>query len=342
MDRSEDIYRKLVDEGVTAIDEFIATRKSEELFLDFKRSSDNGSGSRLSQIDRNNLAKAISGFGNSEGGVIIWGVDCSIDHNGADVARFKVPIVNVTRFCSWIEGVISGCTVPPHNSVKNQTIIESNGNGYVITHIPKSNYAPHQMVGKLQYYIRAGSDFVPTPHQVLSGMFGRRPQPNVIINFLVNPLKIQGDTLIFQCGFLLRNKGPGIAKDPYLNCIILGFVSPNSQLSFDTPDLQTWTGTWSLGCHISMISKPEIRIPPDAHLQPTILNFVFSRPFNSDLKLEGTYGCSNSQSNKFIIQNSKENIEFLYNEIMQKNEESTLTQGDLRNYPSKILNIGEL
>ena len=73
MDRAEDIFNRIVEKGEPAIDDFIVARTSEELFLDFKRSSDNGAGNQLSQDDRNNLAKAISGFGNSESGVIVWG-----------------------------------------------------------------------------------------------------------------------------------------------------------------------------------------------------------------------------------------------------------------------------
>lgn len=62
MGRPEDILEKIVKDGKSAIDEFVLARQSEELFLDFKRSSDNGSGKSLSQNDRENLAKAISGF----------------------------------------------------------------------------------------------------------------------------------------------------------------------------------------------------------------------------------------------------------------------------------------
>ena len=71
MGRAEEIFQKLKREGEAAIDEFILSRQSEELFLDFKRSHDGGKGKRLHDRDLNNLAKAISGFGNSEGGVII-------------------------------------------------------------------------------------------------------------------------------------------------------------------------------------------------------------------------------------------------------------------------------
>ena len=79
MERSKELFEKIKNEGKSAIEEFIFTHKAEELFLDFKRSADNGNKQRLHQNDRSNLAKAISGFGNSEGGVVIWGVDCSKD-----------------------------------------------------------------------------------------------------------------------------------------------------------------------------------------------------------------------------------------------------------------------
>jgi len=68
MERSEELFKRICSIGESAIDEFISSRESEHLFLDFKRSSDHGRGVRLSNDDRNNFAKAISGFGNSEGG----------------------------------------------------------------------------------------------------------------------------------------------------------------------------------------------------------------------------------------------------------------------------------
>jgi hypothetical protein len=44
----------------------------EQLFFDYKRSSTVLPGVKLSDDDRKNLAKAIAGFGNSEGGVVVW------------------------------------------------------------------------------------------------------------------------------------------------------------------------------------------------------------------------------------------------------------------------------
>src|SRR5208282_3131638 len=155
----------------------------------------NGEGVRLDGNDRENLAKAISGFGNSEGGVIVWGIDCRPSKELGDVACERVPIKNPTRFVSWLQGAISGYRIPPHSRVQHHAILmPGTDQGYALTYIPKSNHAPHQVIvkGRAQnrYYIRAGSDFVPTPHSVLAGLFGRRPQPFVYYIFATDPAEI--------------------------------------------------------------------------------------------------------------------------------------------------------
>ena len=43
----------------------------------------------LYEVITKNLSKAISGFGNSEGGVLVWGVDCSRDLEDGDVAKAR-------------------------------------------------------------------------------------------------------------------------------------------------------------------------------------------------------------------------------------------------------------
>src|SRR6266436_455080 len=122
MNRAEDLFEKLSSGGEIAIDELIATRKAEELFLDFKRSADNGTSRRLHDTDNKNFGKAISGFGNAEGGVIVWGVDCSRGKDGADVASMKVPLKDAAGFASRLEGAVSRCTIPAHSGVRSFAI----------------------------------------------------------------------------------------------------------------------------------------------------------------------------------------------------------------------------
>jgi len=329
MSRSEDLFSKIESDGEAAIDELIAARKSEELFLDFKRSSDNGAKLLISDNDRNNLAKAISGFGNSEGGVIVWGVDCSRDKTGADVARFKVPITDVTRYASWLEGVVSGCTVPPHQGVRSIPIPSvSSPDGFVATLIPKSNQAPHQVVGRLQYYIRAGSDFIPTPHAVLAGMFGRVPLPHVFHNYNGGNATVEGNIVSCSIGILIRNEGPGIANDLFVNLIIISRPGECCEISFERTDQTNWGGALSFGCHMSLISKPDFRLPPEALVQPVIIHLSATPPFNEAIHIEGMVGAGTSPPYRFRLYQSPENLSEIYAKFISKYREGTVTDDD--------------
>jgi hypothetical protein len=182
-------------------------------------------GKRLHDNDRWNLAKAISGFANSEGGVIVWRVDCRDTSGSGDVASAKVPIQNPKRFVSWLEGVVSGYTVPAHPLVRHTAVESSPGLGFAVSHIPKSYLALHQCLKPLQYYIRAGSDFVPTPHAVLEGLFGRRPQPFVFHMWTIQPAKlVQQLTGLVAIGpdkrlaeTVLKKRQVAIAEGKYLD-----------------------------------------------------------------------------------------------------------------------------
>ena len=54
MERAEEIFSRVVEDGETAIDDFIFNRESEELFLDFKRSSDEGRNRKKNKNKHNN------------------------------------------------------------------------------------------------------------------------------------------------------------------------------------------------------------------------------------------------------------------------------------------------
>ena len=333
MGRPEDLFNRLCNFGEEAIDELILDCQSEELFLDFKQSADKGEGTRLHDNDRKNLAKAISGFGNSEGGVVIWGVDCRPDLKIGDVASCKVSIENPKRFKIWLEGAVSGCTVPPHPIVKHHPVVTSTGRGFVVTYIAKSYYAPHQCLKpSLQYYIRAGSDFVPTPHAVLAGLFGRRPQPFVFHMWSSSPAKLvhvppdqQG--IEFNFGIQLGSHGPGLARDLYLN---LDFEKPkgNTQV-WVTPDKTNWTGNFAFGRMTQLVSLDSFRLAPQSFTEPITLKIVFVPPFEGNLSYKIVFGCEGSPTRKVEATVSKGTIQEAYERSLknfQRDEEMSQSQ----------------
>lgn len=318
MERSRDIYERIIAQGRQAIQDFIIQRKAEELFLDFKRSSNNGNDAKLSDIDRKNLAKAISGFGNSEGGVIVWGVDCSKAEDGADVAKSEVMLSNPSRFASLLKGVISGCTIPPHSKVENHIIQIEPDKGFVVTLIPKSDYAPHQMLPNKQYYIRAGSDFVPIPHDVLAGMFGRRPHSHVFHGYVLGVPELDGISLRINLGVTVHNEGPGIATDIFMICTSEHLPGEKNVLSFEIPNKEIWTGSFEFGTQISIISSVGVRLPPGATAMPLVIHLTLSPPFDGKLRITGHVGSSDSRMYKFVIEKTSELIEENYKMYMSK------------------------
>jgi Putative DNA-binding domain len=322
MGRAEEIFERLKIDGESAIDEFILNRQSEELYLDFKRSADNGRGPRvLHSTDRDNLAKAISGFGNSEGGVIVWGVDASIDFDHADVARAKFPIENVARFKSWLEGSVSGRTVPAHTGVQNYAVEGEDGRGFVVTLIPKSELAPHQSVFDSRYYMRAGSSFLPVPHSVLAGMFGKRPQPTIYQIFTSPPAKVvrltEGTEQIeMSLGFQIYNKGPTLARDLFSDLrLILPKDGCGAQFNSNTDE---WVGRMNFGMWLSLVTKEGFRLGPESFAQPFSLSLQIAPPFTSGkFWLKWTFGCEGSPMKLMEIEHSLSEVERLYRNFLQ-------------------------
>ena len=337
MERSRELYDRIVKEGKSAIEEFIEDRYIEELFLDFKRSSNNGTEKKLSQTDRQNLAKAISGFGNSEGGVLVWGVDCSKDTDGADVAKALVLLDNPQRFSSLLQGAISGCTIPPHPGVEHKAILINGDRGVVISYIPKSNSAPHQMLPNRHYYIRAGSDFIPTPHDVLAGMFGRRPQPSVFHCFTQITPFLEANELHIPFNLLLNNDGPGVASDLYAICTIEYLPGPNCTMSFETPDKDNWYAHFEFQRKISMITNVGFRLPPKAIIKPFNACIILIPPFEGELRITGSVGAGESHSYEFVIENSATTIEKQYNLFIEKSLRDSLSYNEKHAISSIIL-----
>lgn len=300
MGRAEDLFARLKIDGVRAIDEFITTRASEELFLDFKRSADDGKGRSLHQNDANNLSKMISAFGNSSGGVVVWGVECSKDRaSGADVATAKHPLQDVPKFVSLLQSAVSGRSLPAHPTVQHHGIALPGGSmGFVATLIPETTLAPLQSVFDSRYYIRVGSDCLPAPHGVLAGMFGRKPVPNL---FLVlghtPPRKGQGNAgpfVEFQSRVMLMHKTPAVARDVYLSTNLPIVPGPACNAEWSADESGHWVASNAFGARLSLFCGDQFKLPPEMLVRPLTVKWRFSPPFTGPLKTDFWFGCAGS------------------------------------------------
>jgi hypothetical protein len=312
------LYSRLREGGEAAIDQLISDFQSENLWLDFKRSADSGSGTKIHQSDRENLAKAISGFANSDGGVIVWGVDCKRDPStGADLPSAKIPIEQPHRFISWLEGIGSSCVTPPAQNIEHLAILAPGSNqGFVATLIPRSDSAPHQCIqptNKLQYYMRAGSNFLAVPHAILSGMFGRRPQPKLFTFYEGKP-SILADSKVLELDFAVRlmNEGPAPASDAYISYRII-VPGPNCRLNFSPRSSEQWVPHQAYGVFFNLTSTPSFRLAPQTPVRPALFKIHFAPPFENRYVFEMHFGCQGAEPGHVLV-------EFTANEAQQAYE----------------------
>ncbi|PLY01031.1 MAG: hypothetical protein C0622_07840 [Desulfuromonas sp.] len=191
------------------IQEFIAESQEENIYLDFKTITN---ANLTNGADKKNLSKALSGFSNSSGGLVIWGVDARKNAKGIDCATEIKEIVPCQQFIARLNEFTGMAVSPLVEGVTHKVIPTSEEGGIVISYIPESLSGPHMAkMGEDRYYKRSGDSFYRMEHFDIEDMFGRRKKPKLS---LVPIIKTRGQQ--FNIILSIKNLGRGSAKAPYL------------------------------------------------------------------------------------------------------------------------------
>jgi hypothetical protein len=105
---------------LNTIDQYIAEGQKEHLHLEFKTIAD----PKLNRDDRKHLAIAISGFANSDGGILVWGVDArkNPDRDDADCACGKKEIQSLSLFVSKLNEFTGEAVNPVAEGVQHRSL----------------------------------------------------------------------------------------------------------------------------------------------------------------------------------------------------------------------------
>jgi len=174
MGQAEELYRAIDD--APAIERFVAEQRVEDLHLDFKLEFD------FTRRDhRKEFAIALSGLANSDGGIIVWGVDARKDEEGVDAACGLKPIAHLKAFISDLWRYTGEALHPMADGIQHKPIAAADADeGYAVTLVPASDSTPHMAkLGEDRYYKRNGNSFYRMEHFDLEDMFGRRPRPKL-------------------------------------------------------------------------------------------------------------------------------------------------------------------
>jgi hypothetical protein len=155
--------------------EFVASRQEEGLSLEFKSIADYefSAGS-----DRKHFAEVLSGFANSAGGIVVWGIRTEKAKSGQDVAANLAPIANIRKFVARLQEATPFVVTPAIEGVVHRAFELADGSGYAATLVPESDVGPHMaLLGHDRYFKRANDRFYQMAHFDVADLFGRRQRP---------------------------------------------------------------------------------------------------------------------------------------------------------------------
>jgi len=314
MSRGEELFERIKARNIAAIDDLIADAAAEQLFLDFKGSANTGLPRTLPTNDARHLAAAISGFGNAEGGIIVWGIDCRVDRVSGTPNVRKAPLADAMTFRARLEETLSRSSTPPHPLVENFVVLDGAGpGGYVVTLVPKAEFGPIRAItdGTDKYYIRAGDSFVSIPHDALAGLFGRKPRAVIWPQLTSHPVRRPGPLpgngrVHVVLGIGLYNKGPVLAARPYVS------VHPISVPTQETFHINAASNSFelrrSVQGNVQVVGREGLVIAPGGLEDLCSISLLYSAPVTSELRIEITVGTDSSNFEQFQLYASADDL----------------------------------
>lgn len=210
-------YFETID--INEIERFIQDGQEENSFIEFKTVVHPNYNDKNREDDKKNISKTISGFANSNGGLVIWGIKAKENDKKQDIATEKSPIKELTRFLNTLNRLEGQATIPIVTGIIHRKIEVSEDFGFIVTYIPPSEFAPHKAnFGDKQYYKRSGDSFYACEHYDIKDMFQRKHSAKLSLK-VKNKLFTGGnirDTLRYEMILALRNEGRNFAKAPLI------------------------------------------------------------------------------------------------------------------------------
>jgi hypothetical protein len=208
---AREIWEELNKDGWATLLRWVSERRSEGVHLDYKTGDFGPNGRDIRVEDQKSLAKGLSGFGNNEGGVLVFGA-ATTQVEKSDVLDGLPGVPRLAAFEERVVALSRHITTPPIPGLVTTRIPNpaDPDRGVVAILVPQSDAGPFRAEGPGEvagrYYVRSASNTSVMSHQHLASMFGARPQPRLRIGFTpIEEFKVQ---------FLIENRGRGSAVLP--------------------------------------------------------------------------------------------------------------------------------
>lgn len=258
---ARELFDALVAGGEAALLARLRSHDAEDQWLDFKEHATKDTSTNLKDDDLANLGKCLSGFHNTDGGVVVWGIR-DPGKQGAPASRACTPgLPDAGWFKARLLEQLSRAVDPRFPGVDFAEVPLSNGAAALVMYVPgRGDGLPVEALNKhvRGFYLRAGESFGRVPSGILAAMLGRTP-PSRCVAELVLPDANQAASI------QVRNIGRGMASDLYVMIEREPFVRWES-----TGDSKKWVER-SLGFYSAF---SDLRVPPLVPAVTVINNIV--------------------------------------------------------------------
>lgn len=235
--RAAILFEEIKKSPATLIAQMIVEKRQESDYLEFKAGSKlNERGDKLTEkTAKRYWSQALSGFGNTEGGILIWGVEArktpSPDDSEVTIDAAIGPdhVPNVVQFAEMLKRVQRDATIDPISGVEIVPVPVNGQAGYVACFVPQGNNPPYRAAldESKNYFQRVGDSFVVLSHSMLRSLFYPRVSPKLSLTVSFEQLPTDDPQTLWGY-LLLNNTGRGTARNIRASLIIPDIWEPKS------------------------------------------------------------------------------------------------------------------
>jgi len=166
------------------------------------------------------IAKAVCGFANATGGVIVVGMSAKgTGANSPDVVTGEKHVSDAEAVKSSVLDIILKQVDPGVKGVQVHTVRDKpkSKSGFVLILVPELDGPPQRSKADWKFYVRIASGTVPMEYFQIEDRFGRRPHARLLIELKdegIGGKAMSGGILERRIAVFLSNRGRGLALFP--------------------------------------------------------------------------------------------------------------------------------
>jgi hypothetical protein len=164
------------------------------------------------------LAKALCGFANADGGVLVIGLEAKSGpgKGDPDLIQQARPVPDAMVVKSRIENLVGQLVEPGLQGVRVAAVPESPGSscGFVLVNVPPTEGFPCRSRKDSRFYLRVSAGTFPMEYFQIADMFGKRRRPELRFHLEEIGIEPRQGVPTRTMTFGIENVGRAVAKFP--------------------------------------------------------------------------------------------------------------------------------